>query len=92
MLINETTVPKPGLPDGRALLKVDYFNGVASNELAHRTFRCKRDRSGGEKLARFRLWCTTQEELTAEKMNAHFLWSAGKEAYDLIQGTSQLPS
>ncbi len=53
MLINETTVPKPGLPDGR---------------------------------------CTTQEELTDEKMNAHFLWSAGKEAYDLIQGTSQLPS
>ncbi len=36
-------------------------------------------------LARFRLWCTTQGEQTDEKKNAHFLWSAGKEAYDLIQ-------
>ncbi len=36
-------------------------------------------------LARFRLWCTTQGELTDEKKNAHFLWSVGKEAYDLIQ-------
>ncbi len=36
-------------------------------------------------LARFRLWCITQEELADEKKNAHFLWSVGKEAYDLIQ-------
>ncbi len=28
-------------------------------------------------LTRFRLWCTTQVELTEEKKNAHFLWSVG---------------
>ncbi len=42
-------------------------------------------------LTRFRLWCTTQGELTEEKKNAHFLWSVGKEAYDLIQAIT-LPS
>ncbi len=39
-------------------------------------------------LARFRLWCTTQGEQTDKKKNAHFLWSAEKEAYDLIQTTT----
>ncbi len=64
----------------------NHYSGVASNELRHRTFERKLDpREVTNYLARFRLWCRTQGELIGEKKNAHFLWSVGKEAYDLIQ-------